>query len=112
MTVMRYNYKEVTEFIDFAESYGFNVSFQRIRGIFGDQNFFEMADVSALNELRSIIMNEQLKKRNINVFWGDLLEFEAEKVNTPSLLSRTLAYEKYALKGHLKGFRDMVKRFF
>jgi MoaA/NifB/PqqE/SkfB family radical SAM enzyme len=77
MTVMRCNYNEIRDFIDLAESYGFNASFQRIRGIFGDQNFFEGGDLSVLRELKAIIMTEQLRKRSINVFWGDLLEFGA-----------------------------------
>lgn len=72
MTVMRNNYKEIPDFIDFAELYGFDVSFQRIRGKWGMQNIFEMDDASALNELKSIVKTEQAKQRDINVFWGDL----------------------------------------
>ncbi|MGO9613942.1 MAG: radical SAM protein [Dissulfurispiraceae bacterium] len=75
MTVMRHNYREILEFIVFAESYGFNASFQRIRGDWGDQNFFDMQDSRAIEELRKIIMHEKSKERNINIFWGDLLEF-------------------------------------
>ncbi len=74
MTVMRFNYKKITDFINFAESYGFNASFQSIRGTFDDQNIFEMEDAAALEELRQIIINEQSKKRNIDVRWGDLPE--------------------------------------
>lgn len=76
MTVMRENYKEIPEFIDFAESYEFNVSFQRVRGIYGRQNFFEMADDQAIHELKEIISREKTKNRQINIFWGDLLEFD------------------------------------
>ena len=75
MTVMRSNYKKITDFINFAESYGFNVSFQKIRGNFNNQNIFEMEDTAALEELREIIINEQSKKRGVYVYWGDLLEF-------------------------------------
>lgn len=75
MTVMRQNYKEIREFIDFAESYGFNVSFQKIRRDYGDQNFFQKRDDHVVNELREIIIEEQSKQRQINVFFGDLLEF-------------------------------------
>jgi MoaA/NifB/PqqE/SkfB family radical SAM enzyme len=74
MTVMRHNYKEIPEFIDFAESYGFDASFQRIRGDHGDQNFFEKPDDHALQKLGEIILNEQLKQRQIKVFFSDLLE--------------------------------------
>jgi len=75
MTVMRHNYLEIPAFIDLAESYTFNASFQRIRGSFGDQNFFELRDLPVLQELKVIIATEQLRERMINVFWGDLLEF-------------------------------------
>lgn len=75
MTVMRHNYQEIPAFIAFAESYGFNVSFQRLRGMYGNQNIFEMNDVDALNELRNIIKNIPIKTINVNVFWGDIIEF-------------------------------------
>ena len=75
MTVMRYNYREIPAFIDFAESYGFDASFQRIRGDYGDQNFFQKPDDHALNELGELIINEQLKHRQVKVFFSDLLEF-------------------------------------
>ncbi len=75
MTVMRHNYREIPQFIDFAESYGFGVSFQRIRGLFADQNFFELRDKAILQELKKIMTAERPKGRIISVFWGDLLEF-------------------------------------
>jgi radical SAM protein with 4Fe4S-binding SPASM domain len=75
MTVMRCNYQEIPEFIDMAESYGFNVAFQRIHGTFGDLNIFELKDITVLEKLKSIIKQELIKKRSIDVAWGDLLEF-------------------------------------
>jgi MoaA/NifB/PqqE/SkfB family radical SAM enzyme len=75
MTVMRNNYEEIPQFIEFAQYYGFNVSFQRIRGHWGDQNFFEMNDSSELKKLSAIIDEENIQKRHINIFWGDLLEY-------------------------------------
>lgn len=82
MTVMRYNYREIPAFIDFAESFGFNVSFQRVRGLYGKQNFFEARDTRALEELRVIISCEQPKIRTVTIFWGDLLEFAGEQFDT------------------------------
>ena len=82
MTVMRYNYREIPAFIDFAESYGFNVSFQRVRGMYGKQNFFEARDAKTLEELRVIISCEQPKIRAVTIFWGDLLEFTGEQFDS------------------------------
>jgi MoaA/NifB/PqqE/SkfB family radical SAM enzyme len=75
MTVMKSNYRSIPEFIDFTESYGFNASFQRIRGIIGDENFFEMEDEHSLNGLKKILSDEHFEKRGMNIFLGDLLEF-------------------------------------
>ena len=79
MTVMRLNIAEIPAFIDLAESYGFNVSFQKIRGTFGDQNIFEMEDSIALPELRRIINDELLKERSVDIFCGDLIEFVGQE---------------------------------
>ena len=62
MTVMRHNYREMPEFIDLAESYGFNVSFQRIRGKH-EQNFFEVKDQDVIDELKTILEREQHNQR-------------------------------------------------
>jgi len=75
MTVMRQNCREIPAFIDFAESFGFHVSFQRIRGKHGDQNFFEDGDTMLLHVLKDMIAEEQMKTRSITVFWGDLSDF-------------------------------------
>jgi len=80
MTIMRHNYGELPEFINLAEYYGFNVSFQRIRG-HHSQNFFQMKDHQVLNELKIILKNEQYKRRHINIFWEDLVEFMNDNVN-------------------------------
>jgi MoaA/NifB/PqqE/SkfB family radical SAM enzyme len=80
MTVMKLNYNEIPAFIDLAESYGFNVSFQKIRGTFGDQNIFERRDGIALFMLRRIIRDELLKERGIDIFWGELVEFIEDAV--------------------------------
>jgi hypothetical protein len=74
MTVMRHNYGEIPQFIDLAESFGFHVSFQRIRGRCGDQNFFEMPDAAAVNTLDRIVQEEKARSRDIVIFWGDLSE--------------------------------------
>ena len=74
MTVMRHNYGELPEFIDLAESYGFNVSFQRIRGKH-KQNFFDVKDEKVIDELKTILEREQFSHRRMNIFWGDLVEF-------------------------------------
>jgi glycosyltransferase involved in cell wall biosynthesis/Flp pilus assembly protein TadD len=79
MTVMRENASTIPAFIDFAKSYGFNASFQRIRGMYGDQNIFEMNDTEALKNLAITVNREKNKNRHNNVFWGDLLEFVKEE---------------------------------
>ncbi|MBM4329737.1 MAG: tetratricopeptide repeat protein [Deltaproteobacteria bacterium] len=75
MTVMRENYEKIPPFIDFAEFYGFNASFQRVRGQIRNQNIFEPREESAIEKLKGIIRNEQTKRRSIQVGFGDLLEF-------------------------------------
>jgi MoaA/NifB/PqqE/SkfB family radical SAM enzyme len=77
MTVMRENYLEIPDFIQLAESYQFNVTFQKVRGMCENQNIFELQDSEAIAELRSIIKEEIAKKREVTVFWGDLIEFAA-----------------------------------
>jgi MoaA/NifB/PqqE/SkfB family radical SAM enzyme len=79
MTVMRENYHEILDFIHLAESYRFNASFQRVRGMCDDQNIFELGDFQAIAELHSILAEEMGKKRNIYVSWGDLLEFATSR---------------------------------
>jgi MoaA/NifB/PqqE/SkfB family radical SAM enzyme len=85
MTVMRSNYREIPLFVDFAESYGFHVSFQRIRGRHGDQNFFTAGDEEILIDLKGIIQEEHMKQRKITVFWGDLVEFTGQDMPLPPL---------------------------
>ena len=80
MTVMRSNYREISQFIDFAESYGFTPCFHAIYGQWGNENIFELNDYTVLNELRNIVIKEGLKKRIINVSWGTLLAY----LNIPS----------------------------
>ena len=75
MTVMRSNYQEIPQFIDFAESYGFNVYFQGIRGAYPDENIFETHDIRAINKLKNIIAHEKNKKRSITVAWGNLTAY-------------------------------------
>jgi hypothetical protein len=43
MTVMHSNYCEIPAFIDLARQFGFRASFSCIRGIFGNENIFEMS---------------------------------------------------------------------
>jgi MoaA/NifB/PqqE/SkfB family radical SAM enzyme/GT2 family glycosyltransferase len=85
MTIMRKNAASIPEFIDFTESYGFNASFQRIRGMYGDENIFEMNDTAALNALSDTVTSEKNKKRSINVYFGDLLEFVRHETPAPSI---------------------------
>jgi len=80
MTVMRSNYKEIPQFIDLSESYGFNCFFQSLCGKFGNENIFELKDTTAIDELKEIVINETLKKRSIIVLWGTLLPY----LNIPS----------------------------
>ena len=86
MTVMRHNYGELPEFIDLAESYGFNVSFQRIRGNH-KQNFFGVKDENLIDELKTILEKEQNRHRRINIFWEDLVEFMNNNATESSALS-------------------------
>ena len=79
MTVMRSNYKEIPQFIDLAESYGFDCLFHPIHSgkdepeiLWGDENIFELNDTKALAELKNIVINENSKKRRIGVRWLSL----------------------------------------
>ena len=83
MTVMRENAAKIQDFINFAESYGFNASFQRIRGMYGDQNIFELNDRSALETLSNIVTMEKGRSRSIGVYLGDLLEFVNQETIEP-----------------------------
>ena len=75
MSVMRENYREIPLFINLARAYDFNVSFHRLRGMFGNQNIFEMNDCISIQELRDIIQEEERKRGSSEIFWGDLVEF-------------------------------------
>lgn len=75
MTVMRSNFREISAFINVAESYGFNATFQQIRGQFGKENMFSLNDTKALRELGAIVREEQKRKRRVEVFMPDLLPF-------------------------------------
>jgi MoaA/NifB/PqqE/SkfB family radical SAM enzyme len=70
MTVMR---SKIPQFIDMAETSGFNCSFQGIRGHYGVENIFEAKDSAVLNHLKNIVLRESLKKRTVYVGWKDLL---------------------------------------
>jgi len=85
MTVMRENASAIPAFIDFAESYGFHASFQRIRGNHGDQNIFEMNDTDILRGLSRTITGQKNLKRRISVYWGDLLEYAKEEPTEAAL---------------------------
>ncbi len=75
MTVMRSNYAQIPDFIEMSKTYGFNASFQRIRGLHENENFFLKKDSDNLNKLQKLINNENRINRDIQVFWGDLLEY-------------------------------------
>ena len=74
MVAMRANYSEIPAFIDFAESYGFGASFQKITGAYADQNIFDMRDTDAIRELQSVIADERTKKRSVGVCWNNLID--------------------------------------
>ena len=80
MVVMKSNYKEIPQFNDLAESYGFLPMYSRIQGMFDDENIFEMNDQAAINELRSIVTAESRRKRTVDVIWQDIIEFAEESV--------------------------------
>lgn len=72
MTVMKSNYKEIPKFIELAKYFGFYVSFQRVRGSFGNENIFELKDEKCIGELTDIV--ESYKNQNhSDIFWGDLI---------------------------------------
>ena len=74
MTVMRSNYKEIPQFIGLAESYGFTCLFQPVGyGKHGGENIFELKDTAAINEIKTIVIKENSKKRTICILWGSLL---------------------------------------
>jgi len=62
MVLMRSNYREIPQFIDLAESYGFNCLFQPLHGELGNENIFELNDTLALNELKKIAINISEKR--------------------------------------------------
>lgn len=82
MTVMRANYKEIPAFVDFGESYGFNVVFQKITGRCGDQNFFLHGDRKLIAEVKAMLQGIQdarhTRKISIDVEsnFGNLLSGE------------------------------------
>jgi molybdenum cofactor biosynthesis enzyme MoaA len=75
MTVMRQNHREISEFVDWAASFGFDASFQAVRGSFGDQNIFERRDRAALAEVATAMAREEGRLRAIQICWGDLTEW-------------------------------------
>ncbi len=75
MTVMRSNYTQIPDFIKMSESYGFNASFQRIRGLHKNENFFMLKDNNTINNIQKLITNENKINKDIQIFWGDLLEY-------------------------------------
>ncbi|NWF97692.1 MAG: radical SAM protein [Nitrospirae bacterium] len=75
MTVMRSNYTQIPDFIEMSKSYGFNVSFQRIRGSHANENFFITKDIDTINKLQKLINKEDKISKNIQIFWGDLFEY-------------------------------------
>ena len=72
MTVMRSNYREIPRFIDMAEAYGFDALLRAIRGNYPAENIFIFRDNRVLDEIRKIIIEEQARKRTIDVSWEDL----------------------------------------
>lgn len=70
MTVMRANYREIPAFVELAARYGFGVYINRIRGKWGDQNFFTAADVSTIDELRGVIHEAKTVAEKLNVHFN------------------------------------------
>jgi MoaA/NifB/PqqE/SkfB family radical SAM enzyme len=120
MTVMRLNYREIPAFIDMAESYGFDTSFQQVRGTFGEQNIFAMKDSAALEELSLIVKAERDKKRSVGIVWADILEYadltdertprdtgEMSQEAVPELnISEVLSYEDY--EHHARHYQEAI----
>jgi MoaA/NifB/PqqE/SkfB family radical SAM enzyme len=67
MTVMRENYREIPAFVKLASRYGFGAGINRIRGKWGDQNFFTSANSDDLNELRHLILESRSIAEDLNV---------------------------------------------
>lgn len=67
MTVMRENYREIPLFVELASRYGFGVGINRIRGRWGDQNFFTSQESDVLDELRGLILDAQSRAQALNV---------------------------------------------
>jgi MoaA/NifB/PqqE/SkfB family radical SAM enzyme len=55
MTVMKENFREIPALVELASRYGFGVGINRVRGKWGDQNFFTSGDNEVLDELRRVI---------------------------------------------------------
>jgi sulfatase maturation enzyme AslB (radical SAM superfamily) len=70
MTVMRDNYREIPAFVELASRYGFGVGINRVRGKWGEQNFFASADKKVLDELRSVITEAQAMAKSLNVHFN------------------------------------------
>jgi len=67
MTVMKENYREIPAFVELASRYGFGVGINRIRGRWGEQNFFTAGDKRVLAELRQLIGEAQTRAKALNV---------------------------------------------
>lgn len=67
MTVMRSNYKEIPLFVEMARRFGFISYFTKIRGSFGDENFFEMNDEETLNDLRRVLSTPNLYTEDVDL---------------------------------------------
>lgn len=80
MVIMRYNYREIPEFLDLAERYGFGADMHQVfgdhydRSLYGEQNLLQLGDEKMISELHSILVAEHRRTRKIPVNWGDLLD--------------------------------------
>lgn len=70
MTVMRDNYREIPAFVELASRYGFGVAIDRIRGKWGNQNFFSDIDGTIMDELRDCILDARSKALDLGVHFN------------------------------------------
>lgn len=75
--IMRTNYKELTGFIEFAKEFEFDaVTFNPIRGEFGDENIFEMNDEVALKYIERVMPSVLNKSKEYGIRLNNWLPVE------------------------------------
>ena len=67
MTVMRSNYREIPVFIDLASRFGFSVGINKVRGRWGDENFFTSSESDTFEQLTNILRDAAEKAKALSV---------------------------------------------